>query len=78
MVAQSLTNAQLEILKIFASNLSDAEMESLRQLLIDFRYQILQESIEKLNLSPETIKAWQTGHDRIPANSTKSQKQAAA
>lgn len=42
----ALNNAQLEILPLFASDLSDAELMDLRRLLIDFRYARLQQGID--------------------------------
>jgi hypothetical protein len=62
----SLNNAQLELLKLFAADLSDAELEDLRRVLIDFRYRRLQQAIDQLNPSQEDIEMWGKGHDRTP------------
>ena len=69
-MAAALNDAQLEILKLFASGLSDEELEDLRRLLIDFRYHRLQRAIGDLNLSREEIEAWSTGHDRASGHSS--------
>ena len=60
----SLNNAQLEILKLFAADLSEDELQDLRRMLIDFRYHRLQHAVDKLNPSKEQIEAWGKGHDR--------------
>lgn len=74
----SLNNAQLEILKLFAADLSEAELQDLRRLLIDFRYHRLQQAIDKLNLSQEQIDAWGKGHDRTPYRSQSAKNQSAS
>ena len=61
-----LNNAQLEILQLFASNLSEAELLELRQVLIEFRYRRLQLAIDKLHPTPAQIEGWRKGHDRTP------------
>ncbi|MEI6409763.1 MAG: hypothetical protein WCR52_10295 [Bacteroidota bacterium] len=74
----TLSNAQLEILKLFASDLSDAELKDLRRLLIDFRYRRLQQALDQLHLSPEEIKEWAEGHDRTPYGSQNGKQEPAA
>jgi hypothetical protein len=74
----SLNNAQLEILKLFAADLSEEELQDLRKLLIDFRYQRLQQAIDKLNPSKEQIKAWEQGHDRRPYRSQNTKNQSSS
>ncbi len=62
----ALNNAQLEILQLFASNLSEEELDDLRRVLIEFRYRRLQQALDKMNLSPSQIETWRKGHDRTP------------
>ncbi len=57
-----LNNAQLEILQLFAADLSEEELDDLRRTLIEFRYRRLQQSLDKMNLSPAQIEDWRTGH----------------
>lgn len=71
----SLNNAQLEILKLFAADLSETELQDLRQLLIEFRYHRLQQAIDQLNPSQEQIEAWGKGHDRTPYRSQNAKNQ---
>lgn len=60
--AKSLSNAQLALLELFAENLSDEEMEDLRQVLLEFRYQRLQKSLDDLweqgIVNEEKIEGW--------------------
>ena len=62
----AMNNAQLEILQLFADDLSVEELDDLRQMLIEFRYRRLQQALDKLNPSPTQIEAWRKGHDRTP------------
>ncbi len=71
----SLNNAQLEILKLFAADLSETELQDLRRLLIEFRYHRLQQAIDKLNPSQEQIEAWGKDHDRTPYRSQNAKNQ---
>ena len=71
---QPLSNAQLEILLLFATNLSEEEIQELRQMLIDFRARRLQLAIQQLNPTPSQIEEWSKGHDRTPYLTTSSQK----
>jgi len=77
-MSASLNNAQLEILKLFAADLSEAELQDLRRLLIEFRYRRLQEAVDKLNPSKEQIEAWGKGHDRTPYGSQNPKNQTAS
>ncbi len=68
-----LSNAQLALLEIFAENLSDPEMEDLRQVLLEFRYQRLQKNLDDLwdqgVVNEEKIESWGKEHMRIPYQS---------
>ena len=57
----TLNKAQIEILKLFAADLSEEELEELRQVLIEFRYRRLQQAIDQRNPSQGQIKAWSKG-----------------
>lgn len=72
-----LSNAQLEILQLFASDLSENEMKILRQMLIEFRYWRLQNAIEPLNISPDTLEQWSREHSRTPYSSQNTKSDAA-
>jgi len=65
----ALNNAQLEILQLFASDLSEEELTDLRQALIEFRYQRLQKALDKLEITPERLKEWESKHLRTPYQS---------
>ena len=69
----ALNNAQLEILQLFAADLSEEELDDLRRVLIEFRYRRLQQALDKMNLSPAQIEAWRKGHNRTPYNSQTAQ-----
>lgn len=71
---QPLSNIQLEILQLFATNLSEVEILELRKLLIEFQAKRLQSAIEQLNPTPSQIEKWGKGHDRTPYNIQSSQK----
>lgn len=43
------TEAQVEILKLFTTDLTDVQMEELRQLLIAFKFKLLDEHIENVS-----------------------------
>lgn len=74
-MSDSLNNAQLELLKLFSSDLSEEEMQDLRGMLIEFRVRRLQQAIENLNPSQEQIEAWGKGHDRTPYHSQNTKNQ---
>lgn len=71
--AKSLSNAQLALLELFAENLSDEEMKDLRQVLLEFRYQRLQKSLDDLweqgIVNEEKIEGWSKEHIRTPYQS---------
>lgn len=71
---QPLSNAQLEILQLFATNLSEEEILELRQMLIEFRARRLQLAIEQLNPTPSMLEQWGKAHDRTPYRSSPIQK----
>jgi hypothetical protein len=62
----ALNNAQLEILQLFASDLSEEELTDLREALIEFRYQRLQKALDKLDLTPDQLRKWESEHLRTP------------
>jgi hypothetical protein len=74
----SLNNAQLEILKLFAADLSEDELRDLRRILIEFRYHRLQQAIDNFHPSKEQIEAWKEGHDRTPYRSQNTKNQASS
>ncbi len=76
----TLSNAQLEILKLMADNLSEAELEDLKKLLLAFklrRVTLLADQIwEEKGWSQETMNQFLETHLRTPyqqnqANTTK-------
>lgn len=73
----ALNNAQLEILQLFAADLSAEELDELRRMLIEFRYRRLQLALDKMNLSPAQIEAWRKGHDRTPYRSMNTKNESA-
>lgn len=74
----ALNNAQLELLQLFAEDLSPEELDDLRRMLIEFRYRRLQLALDKMNLSPAQIEAWQKGHDRTPYRSQNAKNESAS
>lgn len=60
--------AQVEILQLFSQGLTDAQLEELRRILIDFRFQLLDEQVEKVakekGLSVEQINRASQEHRR--------------
>ena len=58
----ALNNAPLEILQLFAVDLSAEEPDDLRRTLIEFRYRRLQQAVDKMNLSSIQIEDWRKGH----------------
>ncbi|MBL7802737.1 MAG: hypothetical protein JNL02_03305 [Saprospiraceae bacterium] len=65
-MSAALNNAQLEILQLFAADLSPEELAELRRILIEFRYRRLQKAINHLDLSEGAMEEWQKGHERTP------------
>jgi hypothetical protein len=58
----NFSNAQLEILKVFASNLSDKEMEDLHKTLMQFRAERLYAEVDRIwverGYTAETMEEW--------------------
>ncbi|HOY07014.1 MAG TPA: hypothetical protein PLO67_16520 [Saprospiraceae bacterium] len=72
---QPLSNIQLEILQMFAADLSEEDLLELRQLLVEFRARRLQSALQRLNPSDSQIEQWSKEHDRTPYHSASRQKQ---
>jgi hypothetical protein len=71
-MVSELNNAQLEILNLFSTDLSEKEIGVLRSMLIEFRYWRLQNALDPLNITPETLEKWSSEHLRTPYKSQKS------
>ena len=60
--------AQVEILQLFSQGLTDEQLEELRRILIDFRFKLLDEHVEKVvkqkGLSTEQINSASHEHRR--------------
>lgn len=76
----TLSNAQLEILKLMADNLSEAELEDLKKLLLAFKLRrvtlLADKTWEEKGWSQETMNQFLETHLRTPyqqnqANTTK-------
>ena len=69
----ALSNAQIEIVNLFRSNLKDDELAEFKRLLIDFKAKLLQKLLdEKWNsgeLSDEILEQWSKEHNRTPYKS---------
>ncbi|MBI5915492.1 MAG: hypothetical protein HY842_08950 [Bacteroidetes bacterium] len=67
--------AQIEILKLFSQGLTEAQVEELRQLLITFRFKILDEHVEaavhKKGLTKKEIDKASSEHRRTTYRSKK-------
>jgi hypothetical protein len=66
----SLSNAQLEIIKMFDDNQSEEELKELKQVLSEYLanklvHDIEKESIEK-GYTKELVNTWKDEHFRIP------------
>lgn len=46
-IEMPLNNAQLEVLQLLASGLSDAEMAQLRQMIVSFKFRLVEERAQK-------------------------------
>ena len=61
-------SAQVEILQLFSQGLTDEQLEELRRLLVDFRFKLLDEHVEKVvmdkGLSAAQIDKASQGHLR--------------
>ena len=66
----ALSNAQLEILKLFHENQSQEELYEIKQLLSQYLANKLMKEIEKESLekgyTPEIIESWKDEHFRTP------------
>ena len=67
--------AQVEILKLFSSGLTDKQLDELRKLLITFKFQLLDTHVEKIisekGLTDDDIEKvssehWRTPYKRLP------------
>ncbi|MBK6930459.1 MAG: hypothetical protein IPH12_06155 [Saprospirales bacterium] len=66
----SLSNAQIEILKLLADNLSEAELADLKKILLAFKLQrvvqLADKTWEEKGWSQETMNTFLQTHLRIP------------
>ncbi|MCW3112961.1 MAG: hypothetical protein JWR18_1357 [Segetibacter sp.] len=66
----ALSNAQLEILKLFHENQSQEELYEIKQLLSEYLANKLMKEIGKESLekgyTPEIIESWKDEHFRTP------------
>lgn len=64
----SLSNLQLELLKLYSYNVSDDQLREIRRLLADYFAQKIDAEMNQLwqekTWSNETIEAWKTEHLR--------------
>ncbi len=62
--------AQIEILKLFTGNLTESQLQELRQVLIAFKFKLLDAHIESVSaekgLSDADIEKISLGHRRTP------------
>ncbi len=62
--------AQVEILKLFSSDLTDSQLQELKQLLITFKFKLLDAHVEKViaekGLSDSDIEKASFEHRRTP------------
>lgn len=69
-IPQPLNEAQIELLKLFAGGLTPAQFQELRQLLITFRFKLLDQQVETVvaqkNISDEAIEKASFEHRRTP------------
>jgi hypothetical protein len=65
-----LNEAQVEILKLFAGGLTPPQVRELRQLLISFKFKLLDEAVEKAakqrNITDEAVEKALSEHWRTP------------
>ena len=73
-LAMPLNEAQVEILQLLASGLSDDEMKQLRQMVVSFKFRLVEErarlAAQKKGLSLEQINNLSTQHHRKRAKKT--------
>lgn len=69
----SFNDAQVELLQMFASGLSDKQLQDLRQVLIAFKFRLLDEHVEKViaekGITDEQINNASFEHLRTPYRS---------
>lgn len=67
---QKLSNLQIEILKMFRFNLSESQLNEIRELLISYFSKSTDKEITRLweanEWSEQTIENWLTEHHRTP------------
>ena len=72
----NLSNAQIEILKILADNLSESELADLKRILLAFKLQRVVQLADKAwdekGWSQETMNKFLQSHMRTPYRSTES------
>ena len=67
------SNAQLELLKLFSSNLSDIELDELKRLLLEFKFQKVTKIADKIweekGWTEDKVKKILKSHLRTPYDS---------
>ena len=70
--SQTLSNAQIELLKLFSSNLSEIELAELKKILLAYQIQRVSQLAEKnwdeKGWTEETMKQFRSEHMRTPYN----------
>jgi hypothetical protein len=70
--SQTLSNAQIELLKLFSSNLSEIELAELKKILLAYKIQRVSQLAEKnwdeKGWTEETMKQFLSGNMPIPYN----------
>ena len=65
-----LSNIQKELLKLYAHNVSDEQLRSIKQMLADFFAKEIDRQMAELwqknSWGEEKIETWKTGHYRTP------------
>lgn len=68
--ATELSNVQKELLKLYAHNVSDEQLRSIKQMLADFFAKEIDRQMAELwkenSWGEEKIETWKTGHYRTP------------
>jgi hypothetical protein len=69
-VAQKLTNLQLELLQTFSYDLPDSQLQEIRHVLAQYFLDKADAEMERLgqenNWNNETVESWAKGHERTP------------
>ncbi|MCF8247035.1 MAG: hypothetical protein K9J37_18830 [Saprospiraceae bacterium] len=77
-MANSLNNAQRTLLELLSEPLTEAELEQLRSMLVQFRYQRLQQMMnaqwEEKGWTQATLDQWYKEHNRTPYRSQQAAK----